>query len=137
MRVTIRWVLMIGSLAVIIGCTGQRPDRSAATIVEPAFVLRVHSSNGDIQPINVEVRSWLVEGSDVRAFEKKETPFDILLPAGNVSLHLASRPGGPEIRLQLLQNEQRALGYLQSREVCVDTTAEGEYALRDCRTGLR
>ncbi len=102
----------------------------------PAYVIRVQSSYGDIQQIQVSVKEWQANGVDQPPFEQKMTPFEIPVYEGVYALRLTASAGGAELNVQIIENGQR-LDYLQSKEVCVQGKVEGTYALQNCMTGLR
>ena len=122
------------------GCSGtkQAPAGDGLIMESPGFIVRVQSSYGDLQQIEVSVKAWLFDGEDQRPFDKKTTPFDIPITAGDFFVQLQGPQGRPEILLQLLQvDDGKRAGYVQSNEVCVRGIRGGDTELIDCMAGMR
>ena len=103
---------------------------------QPAFLIRVQSSFGDIQQVEANVASWLIDGVDRRPFDRKVTPFDIPVAAGDFMLQLVSEGPGPRLKIQVLK-EGAPVGFLQSKNVCVYGQADGTVEIKNCMVGLR
>lgn len=132
--------------ALLAGCSGSKPAdmppvQSIGNIetgeAAAVHIVRIQSSSGDIQQVEVSVKEWLKNGQDDRPFDKKKTPFDIQLDPGNYSLQIGSPAGGPEIKVQWLEEENGAWGFVQSREVCIKVAGEGGFEVKGCSIGLR
>ena len=123
----------------LIGCSGpESTTQSIPSLGEPAaFLIRVQSSYGDIQQVEVSVKEWSLDSRDVRVFDKKMTPFDIPVAAGEFSVRLACPPGSPKIKLQLIRDDGQMAGYVQSNEVCARVNANGKFEIEECMAGLR
>ena len=120
------------------GCNRSKQAIDVLSISDPLFVLRVQSSYGDIQEIEVSVQEWSFNGQDVRQFDKKKTPFDIPFAEGDFSVRLTNKNApGAEIKLQLINEDGRAIGFLQSKDVCVKGFASGGFEMENCMTDLR
>lgn len=132
--VSILFLLLIGG-----GCSGSKslPAAQIGTNGEtPAYVIRVQSSYGDLQQIQVLVKEWLVNGTDQRPFDQQMTPFEIPVYQENYKVHLATPGGGAELNIQVIREGER-LEYVQSKEVCVEGSTDGMFELQNCMDGLR
>ena len=124
----------------VASCSGTKPPPLPPTLTTepPAFVVRVQSSYGDLQQVEVSVKQWLINGEDQRQFDKKTTPFDIPVAAGEFFLHLRGPQGAPKIMMQLLKGESGMMvSYVQSSEVCARSNTSGGFELQDCMVGMR
>ena len=136
MRSAYSILVLISLLSV--GCGQSKPAANEPLVSSPSFVLRVQSSYSDIQQVEVSVQEWLFNGQDVRQFNKKETPFDIPFGDGDFSVRLTNgNKAGAEIKLQLINKEGRAIGFLQSKDVCVKGFSGGGFEIENCMTDLR
>ncbi len=128
-------LLLWGTL--VAGCAGTKSDQIARVDGTPAYIVRVQSSYSDIQQVDITVEEWLFNGEDVRAFDRRSTPFDIPLAEGTFSIRLSAPPGKPEIKMQLLDGQDGMLiDYVQSTEVCA-AYQEGNLEVWECMSGLR
>ncbi len=126
------------------GCSRTQPqsvapvvgDEQALNDVQPAYIVRVQSSYGDIQQIEVNVKEWVFDGEDQRQFDKKKTPFDIPIAPGKFSLRLQYNNPGAEIKLQLLNPDGILKSIIQSKEVCVFGDDSG-VEVRGCMNSMR
>ncbi len=131
--------------ALFSGCVRSKPAdtlqvQSVNTVTGgalPDYIIRVQSSNGDIQQVEATVKELLYNGNDHRAFDKKMTPFDIPLGPGDFAVRLGSPLGGPELRVQLLKEGNRSAGFIQAREVCMSGDGAGGFEVKGCASGLR
>ena len=136
MRSAYSILVLISLLSV--GCGQSKPAAIASSGGAPAFIVRVQSSYSDIKQVEVAVQEWLFNGQDVRQFDKKETPFDIPFGDGDFSVRLTNQyTAGAEIKLQLINGEGRAVGFLQSKDVCVKGFSGGGFEIENCMTDLR
>ncbi len=132
-------VILLFLFGCMAGCSRTQPSVHQVVVPEgpPAFIVRVQSSYGDLQQVNVSVEEWLFNGSDEKQFEKKETPFDIPVAAGDFSIRLEAPQGKPNIKLQLLKGEYRMVGFVQSNCVQLWGNIDGESGVANCMDTLR
>lgn len=140
---------MISSVVCVVllgGCSRSKPtgmpqvqtnDHLATGEDLPAYIIRVQSSNGDIQQVEANVKEWLYNGKDQHQFEKRMTPFDIPFGPGSFAVRIGSPGGGPELKVQLLKEGNKRAGFIQAREVCINGDGAGGFEVKGCGTGLR
>ena len=142
MRSTLCFVLIVGCSrskpadTLLDRTNGNTSGQSRQTVL-PVYIVRVQSSNGDIQQVEATIKQWMYNGQDVRGFDKKMTPFDIPFGTGSFAVRIGSPVGGPQLRVQLLKEDGRKAGFVQSREVCISGDGTDGFEIKGCGSGLR
>ena len=128
------FVLLLCALFMCVGCTKPAPVLWSAENGTGPF-LRVQSSYGDMQQVEVRVLRWVENGQDASPFDRRTTPFDI--PVGSATLEIQFRgiTKGPELKVLHVNAAGKMVAYVQSTQVCIVTDGNA-VTLKNCKAGL-